>query len=448
MKKNFTKALLITQITLLLLLKFLIILKTELTEDEAYYFLWSKKLSLSYFDHPPMVAYFIKLGTLLFGENEIGVRIPAFITGLLFLLIVALIFKEIKVKKIITSIYVFSLILIFSVGAVVITPDTPMALFTLLTYYFLLKSENKNFYIYLAGITFGLSLLSKYVSILLLPSIVIYLHNRKKIFSKETLFFLLLSTLLFSPCLIWNLQNDMLSFKFQLAHGYGKEGIDPLNIMIYLRDSLLVLSFPLSLLIYFYTLKGVIKEKMNFLTLSFLLPFLFFMLSSLKTRAEANWPSISYIFMTILAIKYLKENKIFYITSLITFLLITYIHIHALKPLIKIKKDPISRMKGWKELARDAEWFAEIYGVKNFAANNYQIASELSFYLKNKPFVYSLNINSRENQFNLWQKNEKLPDTLFYVGEINEGFKKIFKKIEKIGASKNSRKLNFYILIK
>lgn len=240
----------------------------------------------------------------------------------------------------------------------------------------------------------------------------------------------------------------MISFKFQLQHGYGKTGINPENILIYVRDSLLVLSFPLSLLIYFYALKGVIREKINFLTVSFLLPFLFFMLSSLKTRAEANWPSISYIFMVILAIKYLKENKTFYITSFITFILITYVHIHALKPLIKIKKDPISRMNGWKELAQDAEWFAQVYGIKNFAANNYQIASELSFYLKNKPFVYSLNINSRENQFTLWQKNKKLPDTLFYIGEINEGFKKIFKQIEKIGVSKTFRKLNFYILIK
>lgn len=224
--------------------------------------------------------------------------------------------------------------------------------------------------------------------------------------------------------------------------------MNPGNILIYLRDSLLVLSFPLSLLIYFYALKGVIREKINFLTISFLLPFLFFMFSSLKTRAEANWPSISYIFMVILAVKYLKENKIFYVTSFITFLLITYIHIHALKPLIKVKKDPISRMKGWKELAQDVEWFSGVYGIKNFAANNYQIASELSFYLKGKPFVYSLNINSRENQFTLWQKDKKLPDTLFYIGELNEGFKKIFKEIEKVGVSKGPKKLNFYILIK
>ncbi len=443
-----TKIFILTQIIFLFILKILIILKTELTEDEAYYFLWSKKLSLSYFDHPPMVAYFIKLGTLFLGEKEMGVRMPAFITGIIFLFILMLIFREIDKKKAFTSIYVFSLILIFSVGGVIMTPDTPMALFVLLTYYFLLKSENKKFYIYIAGISFGLSLLSKYVSILLLPSIILYFYQRKKLFSKESFLFFLLSILFFSPCLIWNLKNGLVSFKFQLAHGYKGKELNFKNLLIYIRDSLIILSFPLSLFIFFYALRGIFKEKINFLTFSFLFPFLFFMFSSLKTKAEANWPSISYIFMTILAVKYLKENKGFYITSFITFLLLTYIHIHTLKPLIKIKGDITERMRGWKELAEDVKWFSEIYGIKNFAANNYQIASELSFYLKDKPFVYSLNINSRENQFSLWQKEKKLPDTLFYVGEINKGFEKIFKEIKKIGVSQGNKKFNFYILIK
>ncbi|MEO0255494.1 MAG: glycosyltransferase family 39 protein [candidate division WOR-3 bacterium] len=437
------------QIIILILIKILIILKTELTEDEAYYFLWSSNLDLSYFDHPPMVAYLIKISKIFLGDNELGVRFPAFFLGLIFLLILVLIFIEIDKTKILTSIYVSSLILIFSVGGVVITPDTPMALFIILTFYFLLKSEKKPFFLYLAAISYGLSLLSKYVSILILPSIILFFFQKKKLFSKEIFLFLLISLLIFSPCIIWNLMNDFVSFKFQIHHGYGKKEIEFMNTLLYLLDSILVLSFPLSILIYFYGFKGIFNEGINFLTFSFLFPFLFFMISSLKTKAEANWPSISYIFLLIIAVKYLKESKSFYITSFITFVLIFYIHLHTLYPLIKFKKDPTFRMKGWKELAFDMEWFAERYGIKNFAANNYQIASLLSFYMKDKPYVYSLNINSRENQFTIWQKEKKLPDTLLYVGEINEGFKKFFKEIKKIGESEsNIRKMDIYLLIK
>ncbi len=422
------KLFIFSQILILLFLKIIIIMNTELTEDEAYYFLWSKKLSLSYFDHPPMVAYFIKVGTKIMGENELGVRFPAFFTGILFLFFIYMIFREIKKENSLIAVYITSLILLFSVGAIVITPDTPLALFLILTFYFILKSKHKNYFIYLAGIFYGLSLLSKYQAILILPAILFFFYKNKKLLSKEFFLFLILSILFFSPCLIWNIKNDFLSFKFQLYHGYGAKEVKLFNILIFLRDSLLVLSFPLSILIYFYAIKGVIKEKISFLTLAFSFPFIFFITSSIKTRPEANWALPAYIFMIVLACKYVKENRVFYITGFITFLLLIFVHLHTITPLIKLKKDPTYRMKGWEKLADDFEWFSQRYGIKNYAANNYQIASELSFYLKEKPFVYSLNINSRQNQFTLWQKNKKIPDTLFYAGKINEGFKKIFKK--------------------
>ena len=41
-----------------------------LAEDEAYYWCWSQHLATGYFDHPPMIAYFIALGTSIFGDTE------------------------------------------------------------------------------------------------------------------------------------------------------------------------------------------------------------------------------------------------------------------------------------------------------------------------------------------------------------------------------------------
>ena len=43
---------------------------------EAYYWLWSQHLSAGYYDHPPLVAWAIRLGTLAFGHSEFGVRLP------------------------------------------------------------------------------------------------------------------------------------------------------------------------------------------------------------------------------------------------------------------------------------------------------------------------------------------------------------------------------------
>jgi hypothetical protein len=41
----------------------------ELETDEAYYWLWSRHLAISYFDHPPMIAYLIRLGTALVSRH-------------------------------------------------------------------------------------------------------------------------------------------------------------------------------------------------------------------------------------------------------------------------------------------------------------------------------------------------------------------------------------------
>ncbi len=46
-----------------------------LFDDEAYYALWARDLALGYYDHPPMIAYMIRMGTTLLGETPIGIRL-------------------------------------------------------------------------------------------------------------------------------------------------------------------------------------------------------------------------------------------------------------------------------------------------------------------------------------------------------------------------------------
>src|SRR4030095_7415746 len=42
--------------------------------QEAYYWTYAKHLDLSYFDHPPMVAWLIAAGTAAFGDGRLGLR--------------------------------------------------------------------------------------------------------------------------------------------------------------------------------------------------------------------------------------------------------------------------------------------------------------------------------------------------------------------------------------
>ena len=55
---------------------------TPLTFDEAYYWMWSKHLAGGYYDHPPMVAFVIRLGTMIAGDTEFGVRLVSILLAL------------------------------------------------------------------------------------------------------------------------------------------------------------------------------------------------------------------------------------------------------------------------------------------------------------------------------------------------------------------------------
>src|SRR6266481_138866 len=46
----------------------------ELSNDEAYQWLWSKHLALSYFSKPPGIALIQYAGTGLWGDTQLGVR--------------------------------------------------------------------------------------------------------------------------------------------------------------------------------------------------------------------------------------------------------------------------------------------------------------------------------------------------------------------------------------
>src|ERR1700742_5214141 len=66
----------------LVLLRLVAAFWTPLTFDEAYYWVWSKHLSFGYYDHPPGVALVIRLGTLIAGDSEFGVRLASILLAL------------------------------------------------------------------------------------------------------------------------------------------------------------------------------------------------------------------------------------------------------------------------------------------------------------------------------------------------------------------------------
>ncbi|MDR3047431.1 MAG: glycosyltransferase family 39 protein, partial [Bacteroidales bacterium] len=143
---------------------------SELIPDEAYYFLYAQHLDWGYFDHPPMVALFIKIGSFI--HNELGVRLLAVISQPIVLVVL---WKMIDIKKYsFKDVFLFfgiaASITMFQVYGFIMTPDVPLLLFSslfLLCYKKFLEKESCKSVI-LLGIIISCLLYSKYQAILLL----------------------------------------------------------------------------------------------------------------------------------------------------------------------------------------------------------------------------------------------------------------------------------------
>src|SRR5215210_6951949 len=73
----------------LTLLRAIFAVTIELRVDEAYYWTWSKENVVSFLDHPPLIAWLIRLSTALFGDTNFGVRFPGLLSMLAMQLLLA-----------------------------------------------------------------------------------------------------------------------------------------------------------------------------------------------------------------------------------------------------------------------------------------------------------------------------------------------------------------------
>src|SRR6185436_14305326 len=92
-------------------------------DDELYYWCWAQHLQLSYYDHPPMVAYLIRLSTSLFGNTVFALRLPAVVASVVAFGVIA---ELMKWKRFLWAAVLTPL---FTFGAFLVTPDTPLILF-------------------------------------------------------------------------------------------------------------------------------------------------------------------------------------------------------------------------------------------------------------------------------------------------------------------------------
>lgn len=197
-----------------------------LGNDEVYYWTYALYPSLSYFDHPPMVAWLIRLFTFNLNLNhEFFVRLASIIAGTINTWLIFRIGK--KLRDELTGWYA-ALLYTASVYSYIITgifilPDTPQTFFWLVALGLMINvlpdqalTVGNRKTMLLIGVMIGLGMLSKYTTAFLWVGMMIYIVSRNRKWFTTWQFYAanLLIVLIFSPVIAWNFSNSFVSFMF------------------------------------------------------------------------------------------------------------------------------------------------------------------------------------------------------------------------------------------
>lgn len=264
-----------------------------LTGDEAYYWVWSRHMQLSYYDHPPFVAWLYWLGSpldflpgsvrwagILFGHVALALWLRLLDP-----------FLNLSQKKI--WLWLALLSPLMGGSGIVVTPDLPLMLFYALSLWlFFLWSKKPDWRMSLGfGVAIGLGLSSKYMMVLfplsLLPVILMAKKVRQAFF--KNLHWLVVGGIAgFLPVLLWNVMHDWASFKFQAGHGLGRKWKPNWTIEYILAQIGLI--FPPVL---YWAVKSGKRLPLVFHFLAWT-PLVFFLFTTSRGYVEANWPIAAY----------------------------------------------------------------------------------------------------------------------------------------------------------
>jgi 4-amino-4-deoxy-L-arabinose transferase-like glycosyltransferase len=198
---------------------------TPITFDEAYYWMWSKSLAGGYYDHPPMVAYVIRAGTMIAGDTELGVRLVSILLALPMSYAVyrsaAILFGGARVAA--TSAILLNVTLMAAVGTLIVTPDAPLLVASSFVLFFLAKvlETGRGAWWLAVGAAVGAALLSKYTALFFGLAILIWLvavpKLRRWFISPWPYLGGVVALAVFAPVILWNRDHQWVSFLKQFG---------------------------------------------------------------------------------------------------------------------------------------------------------------------------------------------------------------------------------------
>jgi 4-amino-4-deoxy-L-arabinose transferase-like glycosyltransferase len=381
-------------------LRLLVAFLVPLAPDEAYYWVWSRILQPGYLDHPPMVALFIRAGTLLAGEGAFGIRLAGpvgiAIASILLARAADSLFPDRRPGA--WAALLFNATLVVGLGGVLMTPDLPLLVFWCAALWAIarLHATQDGRWWLAFGLFAGLALASKYTAVLLGAGALAWLLGSRgawrwwrhwRLYAGGAV-----ALAVFAPVLAWNAAHDWASFAKQGGRAAAGEGFT-LRYLGEFLGSQVGLATPLVLVLAVagtalaalaWARRG---EAAGGLLAAFVLPgALLFLWQATGSRVQGNWPAILYPAACLAAAAYAPPGLLRWRRPAVAVGLVMALAIYvqaAFAPLpLPRRMDPtLARLGGWDAFAAAVEAERARLGAGFVAAEEYGLAAQLALRL-------------------------------------------------------------------
>jgi len=401
----------------------------DLRTDEAYYWTWSKESALSFLDHPPMIAWFIRFGTAIFGDTNLGVRFAGIVAMGVTQLLLADIVRRVTrdVRAVVLALLMPEAALYYGLLMAKVSPDVAMIPFAVAMLWALVRlTESGDARWWLAaGLFAGLALLSKFTAMMLLPAVAAFMlvprWRRHWLLSPYPWAAALIALVVFSPVLIWNAGHDWASFRFQSVRATATHDVSLRTVGDFIGLQFGLVGFILLPVV----LSGVTLTAWRgyrrgdavaiLLSTAVIVPFGYFLWKSLTLRVGDTWPMFLWpagfaatainiamlphegwpAWMIRSTIRWAKAA----IASGIVFVVAVFLY-YVVSPWNFIgQADPIGGEAGYQQVADRAQAELQKLGATWIATTDYRTYSMLRWYFNGRVPVIQINERGRFQGF-------------------------------------------------
>lgn len=368
-------------------------LAVPLIQDEAYYTLWASGPSWGYYDHPPMIAWWIAAGEWVFGANRMGVRLVPVLavagsTAAVWRMALLLAQGDRRAAGL-AAVFYNATVLVLVLGFTA-TPDAPSLVFWTIASWAAVEATTSGKPLRwwaLAGIAAGLGIQSKFTNIFWGVGMVGWLSvtptGRRWLTRAGPWVGAALAIVMIVPLIWWNIANDLVGLERQF--GRVTEAGFTSGFLI---EYLIVTPILITPLIFWAAVRGIraVQGPGRGLLLWLNAPLPVYMIwHSLHSQVQANWllpifPAVAVLAGVWAAGQGARFGAWAASVGLAISALILTLGFWPGTPLVRAN-NPFNQTRGWAETRSEFQRIAQAAGATWIVTDDYGKAAILWWYL-------------------------------------------------------------------